>query len=44
MRSGGFLEAFNAKGAFAELARTFPVHVVVNERLGVLGAAAAMQP
>jgi glucokinase len=44
MRSGGFLEAFNAKGAFAGHARTFPVHVVVNERLGVLGAAAAMQP
>jgi len=43
MRGGAFLEAFNAKGAFAEHARAFPVHVVVNERLGMLGAAAAAE-
>lgn len=39
--AGGFLAAFNAKGAFARQAQAFPVHVVVNERLGLLGAAAA---
>lgn len=41
IRAGGFLAAFNAKGAFAAQARAFPVHVVTNERLGLLGAAAA---
>ena len=41
LRAGGFLAAFNAKGAFAAAARACPVHVVTNERLGLLGAAAA---
>jgi len=35
------LAAFNAKGAFAAAARECPVHVVTNERLGLVGAAAA---
>lgn len=39
--AGGFLAAFNAKGAFARQAQACPVHVVTNERLGLLGAAAA---
>jgi len=39
LRSGPFLEAFNAKGVHANLAARFPVKVVVNERLGLLGAA-----
>jgi len=37
--SGPFLAAFNAKGAHANLMARFPVKVVVNERLGLLGAA-----
>jgi len=41
LRAGTFLEAFNAKGNFAAAIRECPVHVVTNERLGLLGAAAA---
>jgi len=41
IRAGGFIRAFNAKGAFSATARACPVHVVTNERLGLLGAAAA---
>lgn len=36
---GGFLEAFNAKGVHTDTARKFPVSVVTNERLGLLGCA-----
>jgi glucokinase len=36
--SGRFIAAFNDQGAFADLACSMPVHVVVNERLGLLGA------
>ncbi len=39
LAAGCFVGAFNDKGAFSVLARTFPVHVVLNERLGLLGAA-----
>ena len=39
--AGGFLAAFNAKGAFAAQTLACPLHVVTNERLGLLGAAAA---
>ncbi|TAK42983.1 MAG: glucokinase [Betaproteobacteria bacterium] len=41
LRAGGFIAAFGAKAAFAGAARSCPVHVVTNERLGLLGAAAA---
>lgn len=41
--AGGFVAAFNDKGAYSEQARRMPVHVVINERLGVIGAAAAAQ-
>ncbi len=41
LRAGGFLAAFNAKDGFADAARACPVHVVTNERLGLLGAVAA---
>lgn len=34
----GFLEAFGAKGCHAHIAATMPVHVVTEERLGLLGA------
>lgn len=36
---GGFLAAFNAKGAYSGTVRKIPVLVVTNERLGLLGAA-----
>ena len=39
LASGPFLAAFNAKGPHASLMAGFPVKVVVNERLGLLGAA-----
>jgi glucokinase len=41
LSAGGFLASFNAKGGFAEAVRACPVHVVTNERLGLLGALAA---
>jgi glucokinase len=37
--AGGFLAAFNAKGAQAQLNLRMPVRVVTTERLGLLGAA-----
>jgi len=39
LRSGPFLAAFGAKGEHARLAAGFPVRVVTEERLGLLGAA-----
>lgn len=38
LAAGGFVAAFNAKGGFSELARKIPIHVITNERLGLLGA------
>ncbi|MFH1604531.1 MAG: glucokinase [Pseudomonadota bacterium] len=37
--AGGFIAAFNAKGAHAELTRRVPVELIMTERLGLLGAA-----
>jgi glucokinase len=37
--AGGFLAAFNAKADFSALTRQMPVHVVTNEKLGLIGAA-----
>jgi glucokinase len=37
--TGGFLAAFNAKGAHSDAVRKIPVSVVTNERLGLLGCA-----
>ena len=40
-----FLEAFRAKGRFADLMAEIPVRIVMNDRLGLLGATAlALQP
>jgi len=39
IRAGGFLTAFTAKAEFSALARQIPVHVVTNEKLGLVGAA-----
>jgi glucokinase len=38
LRDGTFIAAFNAKGRFGPLLATMPVHVVMNEHLGLLGA------
>jgi glucokinase len=39
LAAGGFMAAFNAKGAHAQMNRRMPVQVVTTERLGLLGAA-----
>ncbi len=39
LSAGGFMAAFNAKGAHAQMAAKIPVQVVTTERLGLLGAA-----
>jgi glucokinase len=43
LRAGGFVRAFGDKGVHKTLAARFPVHVVAEERLGLLGALAAAQ-
>jgi glucokinase len=39
LREGDFLEAFRAKGRLADLMASYPVRVVVEETVGLLGAA-----
>ncbi|MGP1676535.1 MAG: glucokinase [Burkholderiales bacterium] len=39
LAAGGFMAAFNAKGAHAQLNLRIPLHVITTERLGLLGAA-----
>jgi glucokinase len=39
LREGPFLAAFTAKGRFAELLARVPVHVILNDRTALLGAA-----
>lgn len=39
LRDGTFLEAFRQKGKMAELMATIPVHIVLNEHVGIMGAA-----
>ena len=41
LAAGGFLATFNAKGAFTGHMRQIPVHIVTNDRLGLIGAAVA---
>lgn len=43
LRSGGFMAVFNDKGGFSAHLRRVPVHVITNERVGLIGAAAAAQ-
>lgn len=40
LAAGGFVRAFTDKGVHAALAARFPLHVVTNESLGLLGALA----
>ncbi|MBZ0104918.1 MAG: glucokinase [Sulfuricella denitrificans] len=39
IRQGGFMRAFNDKGRFSALMQSIPVHVVMNPKVGLLGAA-----
>jgi glucokinase len=39
LQEGGFLEALDAKGRFAGLLSRIPVHVILNDRTALLGAA-----
>jgi glucokinase len=39
LAAGGFMAAFNAKAAHAQMNLRIPVHAVITERLGLLGAA-----
>ena len=39
LKEGGFLEALDAKGRFAGLLSRIPVHVILNDRTALLGAA-----
>lgn len=41
LRGGGFLQAFRAKHPMHDLMSDFPVHVILNEEAGLLGAAVA---
>ncbi|MDP1653644.1 MAG: glucokinase [Rhodocyclaceae bacterium] len=38
LKDGGFVRAFGARGAHAGLMQDFPIRVITNERLGLLGA------
>jgi glucokinase len=38
LRDGRFIDAFNDKGAFADLTRSIPVQVVLNDKTALLGA------
>ncbi|MBS3917074.1 MAG: glucokinase [Sulfuritalea sp.] len=38
LQAGGFVRAFRARGAHAGLMPDFPIRVIANERLGLLGA------
>lgn len=38
LEAGGFVRAFAAKGNFGALAGTFPISVVTNDRIGLIGA------
>lgn len=40
LQQGGFVEAFGARGAHAGLMADFPIRVITEERLGLLGALA----
>ncbi len=45
LQQGRFLEAFRAKGRFADLMAEIPVRIAMNDRLGLLGATVlALQP
>ena len=38
IQQGGFLKAYMAKGRFSGLLATMPIHIVLNESVGLMGA------
>lgn len=38
LQQPGFIHAFQSKGRFRELMQTIPVHVIINDKAGLLGA------
>jgi len=43
LRDGTFMRAFAGKGRFTDLLSTIPVHIIMNPRVGLLGAAMEAQ-
>jgi len=43
LKEGDFMRAFHGKGRFAELLSTMPVYIIMNPRVGLLGAAIEAQ-
>jgi len=43
LKDGVFMRAFTGKGRFADLLSTIPVHIIMNPRVGLLGAATEAQ-
>ncbi len=41
LQSGSFMQAFTGKGRMSDIVRAVPVHVVLNPRVGLMGAALA---
>ena len=41
LKTSGFLRAFNDKGRMSSLVKSMPVHVILNEHAGLIGAAKA---
>ncbi len=39
LRDGRFMEAFTDKGVFSDILKTFPVHVIMNPKAALIGAA-----
>ena len=39
LKDGGFMEVFTQKGIFSDLLKTFPVHVIMNPKAALIGAA-----
>jgi glucokinase len=43
MTTGSFMDAFRAKAPLTDLLSTIPVHVILNDAAGLLGAAVCAQ-
>ncbi|MEK7843371.1 MAG: glucokinase, partial [Pseudomonadota bacterium] len=43
LREGGFMQAFCSKGRYSAMMSEIPVHVVINQKVGLLGAAGEAQ-
>lgn len=43
LKEGNFVEAFCKKGRYSDMMKNFPIHVVTNSKIGVIGAMQKMQ-